>query len=341
MTIPLQNYSPVEVDINADREYRFPWRWVGQDSVEVYEVYIDGFRRLVPIQDYSLTTDTAPRKPIKEAGLVKFSRPHRNDVIGVRIERNTLIVSNLDTPTFRPISIQMVEFALDKLTLIMQEMNERKCSSVVSTPITQNQLFGAYQQIRGSSIKSALDKAYQIALEIDSSAQDCLENPDLTGIDVDIPLGPNPSEPVDPPQPEDPVDPSGSTDLGDLDQLSAFRRDLFLTVPEVQSFSWQVDATSTIPVVFWDVLPQNTLPGTYRAWISATNGGPPIGPRADVEYYGRRGGGFSIATPVSGRGAENRGEVIDVDTTYYFNIVMLDGGDSPDSFTFWQIGGAF
>lgn len=352
MTVPLENYEPVEVAINTAREYRFPWKWVGDDSIEVFEISINGDRRLVAIQDYLLTTDTNPRSPVKEGGLVTFNRPHRNDVFRVSIQRNTLIVSNLDMPTFQPISMQMIEFALDKLTLIMQEMVKRKCAAFTSTPITQNQLFGAYQQLRGTSIKAALDKAYQIALEIDESADDCFNRPENTGGNS-VPgspggptLPPDPEEPVDPPITPDPDPPDNVVeDFGFLDQLDTFRRDLFLTPGKTYSWGFQIDPVGTVPVIFYTILPQNFIAGTYRHWVSETPGGPPVddGDRqATADYFGRIGGVTTIATDIAGRiPGRKRGTEIQVSTQYYYNISLLSGGDPIQSFAFWQLGGNF
>lgn len=178
MTVPQDDYLRSLYQIRADRTYAFPWRWIGAESVEVYELLEDDTRIRVRAQDFTLTTDTPFRNPTKAGGTIRFNRRHQDGVDRVIIERNTLIVNNADMPVVDPFNTRMIEAQLDKLTLIFQEIDNRKCESNTTTPITQLLVFGSYFKVKASQIDSALDKLTQIALEIDQTADNCRGRPD-------------------------------------------------------------------------------------------------------------------------------------------------------------------
>jgi hypothetical protein len=168
---------------------------------------------------------------------------------------------------------------------------------------------------------------------------------ELTSMEIEGEFVRQPFPPVEDKPPMRPLPDGMSTDLGALTQASTFRREAKLYPNKVQSFSFSVSKDSSVPVLFWKVLPQTDKRSNFRVWVSETAGGTPLpGPRGGGlrDYWGKGGDGFSVITPIRGRGQERRaGAIIDTDKTYYWNMVVGGGGDYPYSFVFWSIGGNF
>lgn len=174
----LEPYIPESLDVRSDRLYRFTFPSVGAEAIEVYELLATGERIKARVQDYQITFASHPRSPLKFRGSVRFYRPHTSNTLKVRMERNTLIDQVTDFTRYAAFNTRMVEFTLDKLTMIAQEIAERKCLAATSVPITQEITFGSYWDISASDINFALDKITQILFEIDQSATDCRANVD-------------------------------------------------------------------------------------------------------------------------------------------------------------------
>jgi hypothetical protein len=163
-----------------DRLYNFSFPCVGPEAVEVYEITGVNTRNLVKVQDYSIRFSSHARDPLKSNGSIRFNRPHIDDTIRVVIERNTPITQLVDMPVFRSFNGRMVEFVLDKLTMICQEIAERKCGVQTITPITQLITFTAYDDFKASVLNFAMDKMNDILIQIDTSSEDCRDRPDET-----------------------------------------------------------------------------------------------------------------------------------------------------------------
>jgi len=165
-------YAPVDQTLNAARKYSADFPFSSVDSVEVYEL-IDGSRYLVPVSEYTIETFGDTRYGLFDNATVTFSRIHSAGTTGVRIERNTLIDQTVDMPKVDSFVGRSVEYALDKATLICQEIAERKCEVDVTTPITQTYNFTGYFGFVAADINAAVAKLYAIMLEIDTTGEDC------------------------------------------------------------------------------------------------------------------------------------------------------------------------
>ena len=168
-------YEPAEAAINDAQLYPFDFPCVGADAIQVYEVNADGLGLRVRRQDYFISFGSDPLDPIKANGSVQFTRDHRASTATVRVERNTLITQLVDfPPKVGRFNEQMVEFTLDKMTMICQELAERKCidPDLISYPISQEINFTAYDDMKASVINFALDKLTQIMLEIDAGGDE-------------------------------------------------------------------------------------------------------------------------------------------------------------------------
>ena len=176
-------YAPEEYAVNDDREYSFTFPAADDKSIEVYEIIlVDAieYAYLVPVQDYKLVWNTPePRYPLKQNGVVTFSRNHSAGAVRVRFERNTLIDQTIDFPIGARTAFngRMVEYAFDKAMIITQEIAQRKCNVVVSSyPLTQEILFSSYDYFPAAQINYAVEKQYTILQEIDASGDDCTED---------------------------------------------------------------------------------------------------------------------------------------------------------------------
>lgn len=177
MTILTDDYAPTEVAAVTEGEsLAFDWPSVGLDAIEVFELDVDGNRTEVAVQDY--TVDFAGFRPLYTGGNVIFTRPYLADTVTVSIERNTRIYQKVDFPDRRgQFNMNTVEFVLDKLTMICQELVQRKCRLVggprVTTPITQLAPFYPYGPLPSSILDTVLDKLTQICVEIDAATSNC------------------------------------------------------------------------------------------------------------------------------------------------------------------------
>lgn len=172
----LEAYAPEEYNVNVDQFYRFTFPCVGADAIEVYEVLSTGKRIRVPLQHFTIQFASAPRDPLKSQGSVQFTKAHTSNTELVRIERNTFMDQVVDFKRYYAFNTRMIEFALDKLTMIAQEIAERKCDVGVTVPITQEITFGSYWAIQAQQVNRALEKINRILFEIDQSGSDCRVN---------------------------------------------------------------------------------------------------------------------------------------------------------------------
>ena len=185
MTILAENaYAPYESSDLTTDVHSFGFPFASPDALEVYEIVrlSDGelYQYLLPPQDYSLTWNSPVRTPTLSGGTVTWNRGYYRQTEQVRILRNTLIDQTVDMPNFDAFDGRMVEYALDKATMICEEIAARKCNATVTTPMTQEIIFDGYRTYDAEALNFASDKLYQILLEIDQSADDCTDDLDNT-----------------------------------------------------------------------------------------------------------------------------------------------------------------
>lgn len=166
-------YAPEAFTPIAKRTYLFTFPYTTADSIEVYEVDAQNIRTLARPQDYSLVSNGDTRAPIKSSGTIKFSRPHTVGTTAVVIERNTRIDQTVDFPRSRPFNGRMAEYVIDKITMIQQEIAERKCGASGSTPFTQLVTWTAYDDFKAAALNFAVEKLVTNTAAIAASAQDC------------------------------------------------------------------------------------------------------------------------------------------------------------------------
>jgi hypothetical protein len=180
-------YAPTIISVTdpsvVDRKFFFPWEIQTLDQLEVYLIdNSTGTRERAKLQTFrpKFNGREDANRLTFVGGSVQFPAQFADNISSIAIERNTLIDQTIDWPNASPFNGRTVEAALDKLTMICQEMVQRKCSAVTSTPITQEITWRAYDEFSAEVIDFAMDKMADILLEISSTAQDCRSTPENT-----------------------------------------------------------------------------------------------------------------------------------------------------------------
>jgi len=175
----LSQYAPESFLPTAAKKYAFVFENVGPESIEVWEADVAGIRSLIPASGYNIRLQP-DLLPLYRGGVIEFTRAHLAGTVGITVERNTRITQLLDFTQAEDFPARMIEFALDKATIICQELVLRKCTAVTSTPLTQTITFQPYGYFPAAAITAALAKITLILKEIDESAGDCRATPEGT-----------------------------------------------------------------------------------------------------------------------------------------------------------------
>lgn len=157
--------------------YWFTMESIGLEAIEVYEVdALADTKTLIPITDYYINFPSTP--PIYDGGIVVFTRQHPENVTHVRLERNTRITQLVDFPQVGIFHPDSFEFALDKATMICQEIAARKCDDPEGTPgvtyISQTVDFYSGGLFTADVIEATMQKLVDIIIEIEASKEECL-----------------------------------------------------------------------------------------------------------------------------------------------------------------------
>lgn len=180
------DYAPVQYVPREDGRYRFPWEAAGSEVIELYEIDVVGNARQVKPQDYDVLFYDGDARVggglTREEGEARMTRPVTPGTALVSVERNTLITQTVDFPTANQnrFKSRIIEFMLDKCTMIAQELRQRKCISAPSLPITQEITFYAYGTYDDVLINAAVQKLVTILEELKANAEDCRSTPELT-----------------------------------------------------------------------------------------------------------------------------------------------------------------
>ena len=120
MTIDSQ-YQSETFSVNPARAYTFSFEYQRADYIEVWETDgAGGFLSTEVNVDWQLTQRFG-QLPLYAGGVVTFTRAPTPGYNYVQVRRNTDVTQLLDYDPYRPFPAESSEFALDKITLILQE----------------------------------------------------------------------------------------------------------------------------------------------------------------------------------------------------------------------------
>ena len=153
-------YSREIFPVNAARTYIFTFESQGSDTIFV--TYLDAVagRTPVPAGDYVLTFGGGA--PTYDGGTVVINDPPPAGTVEVEIQRSTDIQQLVDYQPYTAFPAETHEFALDKLTLICQEINDILLQTVdldgdyvtlsTAQTITGQKTFNTETRFRSSAI---------------------------------------------------------------------------------------------------------------------------------------------------------------------------------------------
>ena len=176
-------YQPEFYSKNETGLYVFLMESIGSAALEVYEIDSNDQAHFLPSNFY--TARFRGRRPIFDGGQVFILQHQIPDVAGIKIVRNTPIDQTVDWKRVERFPMKMIEFALDKLTMILQELFDRLCETsppgTYTTEITQTIAFEAYAHFPAAEVNFALDKLFTIMAEIDANKETDPDKPFAEG----------------------------------------------------------------------------------------------------------------------------------------------------------------
>jgi hypothetical protein len=124
-------YNP-EIFAVDGLSYEYTFETIGADVVEVFEVDAGGVRTYVDPTGYTIALGSGV--PVYVGGIVTFGSTVTVGTVGIVIERSTPITQLIDLENYGRFPPDVIEFGLDKLTMIAQEMDANKCECDEVTP---------------------------------------------------------------------------------------------------------------------------------------------------------------------------------------------------------------
>ena len=121
-------YSPEINDYVGLGPYSFLFESIGADAFEVWAVGDFDERTYIPPSNYIATF--VGSTPIYDGGEVTLTVEPPVGTLSLSFERNTPITQLVDFNPYGRFGANVIEFCLDKLTMICQELDARKCNKV-------------------------------------------------------------------------------------------------------------------------------------------------------------------------------------------------------------------
>lgn len=183
MTVSLQ-YIPEKTTWTGVREIDFTFECSGPGAFEVWletetEPESGIYDRVqVSPQYYTVTFNGA--KPTFVAGTVLLTGVIPDTVSQISLERNTLITQTCDLKNFAPFQMPTLEYMLDKLVMIIQEMMARKCGLSEEVKPLQPYRFEPYAVLPASLVNHSLEIIAFYCAVIIQLGGDCTDNPENT-----------------------------------------------------------------------------------------------------------------------------------------------------------------
>jgi len=125
-------YIPTVRDYIGLDDYVFDYDIVGAIALEVWAVDAADVRTFIAPTDYTLVLNGTA--PIYDGGTITLTAEAPVGTVFLSLERNTPITQLVDLQQYGKFSADVVEFMIDKLTMICQEIAASKCDKVDQTP---------------------------------------------------------------------------------------------------------------------------------------------------------------------------------------------------------------
>ena len=125
MTVLAETYTPDVLAYTGLGDYDFTYDIIGEEALEVYALNAAGDRTLIAATEYTVVLSGLA--PIWDGGTVTVTGTIPADTTQLSLERNTPITQLVDFSAYWSFPSKDVEFSLDKLTMIAQEIEYRKC----------------------------------------------------------------------------------------------------------------------------------------------------------------------------------------------------------------------
>jgi hypothetical protein len=159
------------------KSYKFDMESTGLSSIEVYEIYADDVRLLLPASRY--TIEFSGTQPIFDGGNLLITNGPRAGTESIVIERNTIITQLVDFNRVKKFTPDILEFTLDKATMILQEINKRKCGDEIPDIFQTIDLF-PYGPFGATILNDALTLLVDTIKAMEAAKDDCSCDPELT-----------------------------------------------------------------------------------------------------------------------------------------------------------------
>ena len=123
-------YAPEPYAYTGITTYPFGFESIGAEALEVWAVDVDGNRTYIAPSNYTSEFFPSNGAPIYDTGELTLTSALPAGTVTISIERNTPITQLVDFNPYGRFGANVLEFALDKLTMICHELDVRKCNSV-------------------------------------------------------------------------------------------------------------------------------------------------------------------------------------------------------------------
>ena len=180
MTVTLQ-YAPEKTPwTGTEREIDFLFECSGPGAFEVWletESAVPGVynRVLVSPQNYNVAFNGG--KPTYVAGTVSLTGTIADTVDFISLERNTLITQAVDLQNFGSFMMPNLEYMLDKMTMIIQELMVGKCGLQNTTPPLQPYRFEPYAVLSQRLVNDPLEVIAFYCQALYNLGEDCTSDP--------------------------------------------------------------------------------------------------------------------------------------------------------------------
>jgi hypothetical protein len=182
MTISTE-YSATKYINTGQTEFPFTWESIGLAAIEVwaeFETDTPGVYDRVLARPDLYTVRFGGVGVTYSGGTVVLNQPSSPFVARISIERNTLITQTVDLKNFGPFKMPVLEFMLDKMVMIIQELADRKCGVSLPSPALQPFFFYEYTVLSATVVDAALQAVISHINLIESMGTDCTSDPEGT-----------------------------------------------------------------------------------------------------------------------------------------------------------------